>query len=228
MGQKNSFVLYTSYKEHIELLSTEDKARLLDAIFDYADGKTDIEIDGMAKMAFSFIRQQMDKDNAKYEETCEKRRLAGQKGGMAKANARNANQDPSNDNQNDTSEADNEESSSYTPIIKEIISYLNEKTGKSFRNNTKATIRVVKARLDEGFSVDDFKTVIDFKTSQWLHDDKMDEFLRPETLFCASHFDGYLQASRSNLNQFKPPTPIIPEEDEEEPSEEWTKLFKDA
>lgn len=83
---KNSFVLYTDYRQHIDLLSVEEKAQLLDAIFKYADGENDIELDGMAGMAFSFIRAQMDRDNEKYERICEKRRAVGKLGGAPKGN----------------------------------------------------------------------------------------------------------------------------------------------
>lgn len=82
---KNSFVLYTDYKQHIDLLTTEEKAQLLDAIFGYAEGN-EIELDGATKMAFSFIKAQMDRDNDKYQETCEKRRAAGAKGGAPAGN----------------------------------------------------------------------------------------------------------------------------------------------
>ena len=81
---KNSFVLYTDYRQHTALLSVEEKAQLLDAIFAYAAGE-EVELTGMALMAFSFIKAQMDRDNAKYEEKCEKRKIAGSKGGLAKA-----------------------------------------------------------------------------------------------------------------------------------------------
>lgn len=82
---KNSFVLYTDYKQHIDLLSVEEKAQLLDAIFGYAEGN-EIELDGATKMAFSFIKAQMDRDNEKYQETCDKRRAAGAKGGAPAGN----------------------------------------------------------------------------------------------------------------------------------------------
>ena len=113
---KNSFVLYTDYRQHTALLSVEEKAQLLDAIFAYAAGE-EVELTGMALMAFSFIKAQMDRDNAKYEEKCEKRKIAGSKGGLAKAsnakqkvanvaNASNAKQKVANvadtDTENDT------------------------------------------------------------------------------------------------------------------------------
>ena len=79
----------------------------------------------------------------------------------------------------------------HTDEIKEIISYLNEKTGSKYRPNTDATKKHINARLDEGFAVDDFKTVIDIKTDEWLGDENMQKFLRPQTLF-GTKFESYL------------------------------------
>lgn len=75
---------------------------------------------------------------------------------------------------------------------KEIIDYLNEKSGKKFKHTTKATQTVINGRLREGFTIDDFKKVIDLKTAQWKQDEKMSAYLRPETLFAAKHFESYL------------------------------------
>jgi uncharacterized phage protein (TIGR02220 family) len=72
----------------------------------------------------------------------------------------------------------------------EIIDYLNQKTGKKYRHS-KAHLTVISARLNEGFSPDDCKRVIDTKTAQWLNDEK-EKYLRPETLFRPSKFEGYL------------------------------------
>ena len=73
-----------------------------------------------------------------------------------------------------------------------VISYLNEKTGKSFRATTKPTIEKIRARFKDGFTLDDFKTVIDKKTAQWSNDPKMSEYLRPKTLFTPENFESYL------------------------------------
>ena len=83
MQDKNSysFVLYTEYMEQIEILSREQRGDLLTAIMLYASGEPLNELDGMTKMAFSFIKSRMDRDKAKYEETVRKRREAGKLGG---------------------------------------------------------------------------------------------------------------------------------------------------
>ena len=74
---------------------------------------------------------------------------------------------------------------------KEIIAYLNQKTGKNFRWQGEATKKHINARFREGFKLEDFYAVIDAKTNEWKNDSKMQKFLRPETLF-GNKFEGYL------------------------------------
>ncbi|MCR5323566.1 MAG: DUF6291 domain-containing protein [Lachnospiraceae bacterium] len=79
--EKNSFIFYTDYKQHLELLSNEQRGILIMALTCYQLGEDLPEMDSVTQMAFSFIRQRMDIDNAKYEETCKARSEAGKKGG---------------------------------------------------------------------------------------------------------------------------------------------------
>ena len=91
--------------------------------------------------------------------------------------------------------------STRTPY-KEIIEYLNEKTGRHYKHTAKANQRVIKARMNEGYTLEDFKTVIDKKFDKWNNDVKMKEFLRPETLF-STKFDRYLnEETKSNKNSW--------------------------
>lgn len=73
----------------------------------------------------------------------------------------------------------------------EIVEYLNEKTNSQYRPTTKKTQNLIKARYNDGFSIDDFKKVIDVKTAEWLNDNNMSKYLRPETLF-GTKFESYL------------------------------------
>ena len=93
---------------------------------------------------------------------------------------------------NTSNKKDIVEQSSTTPLpYEEIVQYLNQKTGKNFKHTSKATQRHIKARFADGFTLDDFKQVIDTKTSQWLKDKKMSAYLRPDTLF-GTKFESYL------------------------------------
>ena len=78
-----------------------------------------------------------------------------------------------------------------------IIARLNEKTGANFRSTTESTRRHIHARLEEGFTVEDFYAVIDSKAAEWRDDPRMAPYLRPDTLFCTK-FEGYLQAAKRN------------------------------
>lgn len=73
----------------------------------------------------------------------------------------------------------------------EIIGYLNEKTGKSFKLSSIKTRELIHARYREGFTIEDFNRVIDLKTADWLSDPAWNKFLRPETLF-GTKFESYL------------------------------------
>lgn len=80
----------------------------------------------------------------------------------------------------------------YKEKIEEVIAYLNGKTGKKFKATNKETLKHISGRLSEGATLEDFKKVIDIKCSQWLGDPKMEEYLRPSTLFAPSKFESYL------------------------------------
>lgn len=79
----------------------------------------------------------------------------------------------------------------YTSDIAEVLDYLNSRTGKKFTGKSKAHRQHIVARLKEGFTVEDFKKVIDNKVAAWGHSEKMAPYLRPETLF-SSKFETYL------------------------------------
>ena len=85
----------------------------------------------------------------------------------------------------------------YSAEIEVIINYLNEKLGTKYRAQTVSTRKHIIARLKEGYSVDDFKRVIDSKYSDWSGDSKMSRYLRPDTLF-GSKFENYFNSAASN------------------------------
>lgn len=88
-------------------------------------------------------------------------------------------------------------------IYSDIINHLNLKANTNYRPNTNKTKSLINARLNEGFTLEDFKTVIDKKSNEWLGSD-YEKFLRPETLF-GNKFENYLNQNVSNkVNKFKP------------------------
>lgn len=81
-----------------------------------------------------------------------------------------------------------------------IISYLNQKAKTSYRANTKDTVKHIKARLKEGYTIEDFKIVIDKQCNKWIGT-QFQDYLRPATLF-GTKFESYLN-SKANNNTYQ-------------------------
>lgn len=84
----------------------------------------------------------------------------------------------------------------------EIVTHLNRRAGTHYKATTPNTRKLIKARLKEGFTVDEIKLVIDKKCADWGNNPAMAEYLRPETLF-GNKFESYLNARttiRPNTN----------------------------
>lgn len=93
-------------------------------------------------------------------------------------------------------------SPSLPSVAEDIVTFLNSVTGSSYRSTTDKTRKLIAARLTEGFTVDDFKTVITKKAKEWQGTD-MAQYLRPETLF-GTKFEGYLNQPEVKNNRRSP------------------------
>lgn len=80
---KISFLMYLDYEEQFNLLTDEQLGQLMRAIMQYEKTNEVPKLEGIVKMAFSFIKQQLDRDSEKWQEEKKKRSEAGKKG-MAK------------------------------------------------------------------------------------------------------------------------------------------------
>lgn len=78
--------------------------------------------------------------------------------------------------------------------LREIIGYLNERCGTIFKPTAKETVRHINARFAEGYTVEDFKTVIDSRAVEWANTSQ-EQYLRPMTLF-GTKFASYLSYAR--------------------------------
>ena len=100
---------------------------------------------------------------------------------------------------NATEEEKEEEEEIDINIYSSIINYLNKKANTRYRVNNKKTKTLIKARLNEGFTEDDFIKVINNKVKEWINTD-MEKYLRPETLF-GTKFEGYLNQKEVKTNE---------------------------
>ena len=83
---------------------------------------------------------------------------------------------------------------------KTIIEYLNKKVNKKFSYKSVSNRKLIKARFNEGYKLEDFIKVIDIKTNEWINDEKMKNYLQPSTLFRGSNFDKYLNQELPELS----------------------------
>ena len=85
---------------------------------------------------------------------------------------------------------------------KRIVNYLNSTTGQHYRY-TDSTLRLIIARLDEGYSEERLRKIINVMIDKWGSDDRMRQYLRPQTLFNATKCESY--------DQYLPPerTPML-------------------
>lgn len=99
---KNSFLIYLDYQEQFELLTDEQAGQLIKAIIKYEKTGEITNLDGMTKMAFSFIKQQLDRDSEKWKEEKQKRSEAGKKGMANRWKNNNNNKIITNDNKDNS------------------------------------------------------------------------------------------------------------------------------
>ena len=81
------------------------------------------------------------------------------------------------------------------------IVYLNQVANKRYKFVDK-TKKFLLARFNEGYTLEDFKQVIDVKTEEWKDNPEFFKYLRPETLF-GSKFDSYLN-QKPKISKSKP------------------------
>ncbi|NQJ22537.1 prephenate dehydrogenase [Streptococcus suis] len=91
------------------------------------------------------------------------------------------------------------------------IQYLNQETGHTYKFIATHT-KFIQARYKDGYTLEDFKKVIDTKVAQWKNNTEMAKYLRPKTLFSPSNFDSYLNETpkqgQSSNNDNHPPLPF--------------------
>ena len=133
---KDSFILYTKYSEIFEQLSNDDAGRLIKAILLYA--KTgECHLDGMLKVIFTPIKQDIDRNNKVYEAVCERNRQNIRKR-WDRENTKNTsgkigipkntkNTDNDNDNEYDIREKNIKKRVFTKPTLDEIQNYIDEK-----------------------------------------------------------------------------------------------------
>lgn len=222
---KDNFLLKKSQQEIFNELSNEEAGKLIKGIFQYAN-TGESGLDGYLKIIFIPIKTEIDKNEKRYEEVCKKNRENGKLGGRPKKEeVEKENQEVIEKTEENRMVFEKTEENPKNPInhnhihispsnianqdqisnnrlndIKQIVDYLNLKTKSKFKYSSKTTQTKIIARLNEGYTLDDFIVVIDKKTDEWLEDSEFSKYLCPETLF-GTKFEKYLNQKVIKKNQ---------------------------
>lgn len=133
----------------------------------------------------SYPKSYHDSYNDSYHDSSEAPIIGIQKELHSKTNTHDSHNDSS------TTRTTIRKDTNFSSQAKDIIDYLNAKLDTKYKTDNKKTLELIKARLKEGFTVEDFKTVIDKKSFEWGNDSNMCQYLRPVTLF-STKFESYL------------------------------------
>lgn len=87
-----------------------------------------------------------------------------------------------------------------------VVGHLNDvlKPARPYSIKTKKTVEHVNARIRDGYNADDICKVIDLKFAEWFGDPKMEQYIRPETLFGTGKFESYLIAAENWIQRGRP------------------------
>lgn len=81
-NDNKSFIIYKDWEEYVDALDSDEEAgKLFKALFAFAKRAEEAEFVGALKMAFIIMRNSIERDGEKWENTCSARSEAGKKGG---------------------------------------------------------------------------------------------------------------------------------------------------
>lgn len=210
---KNNFLISDDWSDMIKALPKDKAGELFQGLYELRSNP-DYEIeDPVLSAIFQMMKNYMCANEDKYQKRCEKNAENGAKSHEnkpKKANVSERKRSVANATESNPKSAE----VSYSLSVNNIVNYLNNKTSKNFSPNNVYTRKLIIARLKEGFTEEDFCWLIDTKVDEWLNNNDMSKYLRPNTLFAPSHFDEYLNqrprgnpSSKIGNTQNSPPIP---------------------
>lgn len=192
---RNSFIFYRSFFEAIKPLPETDRLKIYDAICEFSLNNQQPDLQGVSSGFFTLIKPQLEANNKRFKNGSEpKTKQTGSKP-EAKTKRKLSKVEANNNvNVNDN--------------VNIIIAFFNSVCGTAYRSSGKSTVQIITARLNEGFGVEDMKTVISHQSKLWSGTE-MEKYLRPETLFGQKKFEGYLNDANKKIVIPKSETPVI-------------------
>jgi uncharacterized phage protein (TIGR02220 family) len=91
-----------------------------------------------------------------------------------------------------------------TDQAKQVLTHLNQVTSSRYQVST-TSLQNIRARIVEGYTVEELSLVVDYCNAKWSEDLTMSAYLRPQTLFQPTKFPGYLKSAKSWAKAGRPP-----------------------
>lgn len=201
---RDSVVFYRSFYEAVKDLPPEAFKESVRAILDYGlDDKPPDKQGTIAHTVFSLVRPQIDANNRRFKNGCKGGKEPNRNQTVTKPEP-NPNQTVTKPEPKEKGERRKEKGEINNKTIMSpptsrggltypygaVVDYLNSKAGTRYKHSSEDTRKHIRARVNDGYTLDDFKAVIDRKVEEWKGTE-WQKFLRPSTLF-GSKFEGYL------------------------------------
>lgn len=183
MNGINSFTFYKNYFDLLDNVKREDKLILLEAIVDYVFKDKEPKLEGLNKAIWNNIKMPLDTSKSRSE--------SGKNKKKSKQN-RSKNKKKTKGATNNISI-----SSFYISISNLVINKLNELNNTKYKPTSEETLKLIKGRIDDGYTEEELLLVVEKMSYLWNHEPKKDEkdmrpYLRPSTLFRKGNFENYL------------------------------------
>lgn len=210
--ERESFIFYKSWFEVIRDESKEVQWEIINAIIEYAFNDNLVELMPKSRLAFKFIKRDIDKATEKYQEYIDKQRDNGKKGGRPRKETQAFSENPKNPSLFSKTQKSlnvnvdvNEDVNNIPPNPPEgksaeyddkinfsgLLDFINQKTGKCFKVINDATKRKYNARLKEKYTKQNIIDAISNAVDDDFHRDNGYKFLTPEFFSRAGTLDKY-------------------------------------
>lgn len=202
-----SFIVYDDIEAVLDELDDDQVGALFRGMVNYHITGNEPEFDGVLKFVFIPIKQGMDRNAEKYRRKCEKNRANVRKRYEQKdgddtnvydriRTYTNATNNNSNNNNNTNSNSKSNSNNESTPVdvwvlSRSVLSHLNDRAGTHYRTDAADSVRLISELHHKGYTAEQMIAVIDKKAAAWLGDPKVEQYLRPSTLF-GPRFEQYL------------------------------------
>lgn len=190
------FTFYKNYYDIIKYLKDEDKLLIINAILEYMFEDKNPILEGLNLGIWNNIKMPL--------ETTKNKIINGKKGGAPRgnSNAEKTTKKQAKNNQKTTKGTTKKQTNNISVSISisvsnKVINKLNELNNTKYKPTSEETLKLIKGRLDDGYTEEDLLMVVEKMSYLWNKEPTKDEkdmrpYLRPSTLFRKSNFENYL------------------------------------